>query len=73
VTGGAKLRLALDGGGGESTASIASCLAPEGTVVAYSGISGKLAQISPLNVIFRVFHPFASVARRQVNHPVAQA
>ncbi len=53
ATGGAKLRLALDGVGGESTASIASCLAPEGTVVAYSGISGKLAQISPLNVIFR--------------------
>lgn len=53
ATGGAKIRLALDGVGGESTASIASCLASEGTVVSYSGISGKLAQISALHVIFR--------------------
>jgi NADPH:quinone reductase-like Zn-dependent oxidoreductase len=53
ATGGAKIRLGLDGVGGESTASLASCLAPEGTVVAYSGMSGKPAQINALNVIFR--------------------
>jgi NADPH:quinone reductase-like Zn-dependent oxidoreductase len=53
ATAGAKLRLGLDGVGGESTASLASCLAPEGMVVSYSGMSGKPAQISALNVIFR--------------------
>lgn len=53
AVGGAKLRLGLDGVGGESTAALASCLAPGGTMVSYSSMSGKPAQISALNVIFR--------------------
>jgi NADPH:quinone reductase-like Zn-dependent oxidoreductase len=53
ATGGAAIRLAFDGVAGESTAALASCLAPDGMLVAYSGMSGAPGQLNPLHVIFR--------------------
>lgn len=53
ATGGAPIRLALDGVAGESTAALTSCLAQDGVLVAYSGMSGLPGQMSPLHVIFR--------------------
>lgn len=53
ATGGAPIRLGLDGVAGESTAALSSCLAQDGVLVAYSGMSGAPGQLNPLHVIFR--------------------
>ena len=45
LTGGAAIKLAIDGVGGESTATLAACLEPRATLVSYSGMSGKPAQV----------------------------
>ncbi|MBR0874043.1 zinc-dependent alcohol dehydrogenase family protein [Bradyrhizobium tropiciagri] len=51
-TGKAPIRLALDVVGGTSTLNLMNCLAPNGVVVIYSGMSGQPFAGSPLSVIF---------------------
>ncbi len=53
ATSNAKIRLAIDGVGGESTASLSSCLAPGGTVVLYSFTSGKPGFGNGIDLVFR--------------------
>lgn len=53
ATGGAKLALAIDAVGGESTERMARALAPGGTVVNYGGMGGQHCVISPGSLIFR--------------------
>jgi len=53
ATSNTKIRLAIDGVGGESTASLSACLAPGGTVLLYSFTSGKPALANGVDLIFR--------------------
>ncbi len=53
ATGKAKIRLAIDAVGGESTERLAACLASGGTVVNYGMMSGDPCQVSPGQLIFR--------------------
>lgn len=53
ATGKAKIKLGIDGVGGESSHSVASCLASNTKMVVYGGVSGKPAAMSPLNIIFK--------------------
>jgi len=53
ATANAKIRLAIDGVAGESTAALTSCLAPGGSVVLYSIISGKPGVANGIDLIFR--------------------
>ena len=58
LTGGAAIKLAIDGVGGESTATLAACLEPRGTLVSYSGMSGNLPRCVDLTLRgFWLFHP----------------
>ena len=52
AVGSGRIRLALDGVSGPSTGVLASVLAPGGTLVAYSSMSGSPMVIDPLAVIF---------------------
>lgn len=52
-TANAKIRLAIDGVAGESTAALSGCLAPGGSVVLYSIISGRPPVASGIDLIFR--------------------
>jgi NADPH:quinone reductase-like Zn-dependent oxidoreductase len=52
-TANAKIRLAIDGVAGESTAALSGCLAPGGSVVLYSIISGKPGVANGIDLIFR--------------------
>jgi trans-2-enoyl-CoA reductase len=53
ATGKAKIKLGIDGVGGDSSHSVASCLTSNAKMVAYGGVSGKPAAMSPLNIIFK--------------------
>jgi trans-2-enoyl-CoA reductase len=53
ATSSAKIRLAIDGIAGEATAALSGCLAPSGTVVLYSIISGKPGVASGTDLIFK--------------------
>jgi len=53
ATDNAKIRLAIDGVAGESTASLSKCLEPGGTVVLYSFTSGKPAVANGIDLVFR--------------------
>jgi NADPH:quinone reductase-like Zn-dependent oxidoreductase len=53
ATANAKIRLAVDGVAGESTAALTGCLAPGGSVVLYSIISGKPGVANGIDLIFR--------------------
>jgi NADPH:quinone reductase-like Zn-dependent oxidoreductase len=53
ATGKAKIKLGLDGVGGDASHSVASCLTSNAKMVAYGGVSGKPAAMSPLNIIFK--------------------
>lgn len=53
ATSSAKIKLAIDGVGGELTASLSGCLAPEGTVELYSFKSGKPGFANGIDLIFR--------------------
>ncbi len=53
ATDNAKIRLAIDGVAGESTALLAKCLEPGGTVVLYSFTSGKPAVANGIDLVFR--------------------
>ena len=52
AVGSAIIRLALDGVSGPATGVLASLLAPDGTLVAYSAMSGSPMVLNPLAVIF---------------------
>ncbi len=52
-TANARIRLAIDGVAGESTAALTSCLAPGASVVLYSIISGKPGVANGIDLIFR--------------------
>ena len=52
-TANAKIRLAIDGVAGESTAALSGCLAHGGSVVLYSVISGKPGVANGLDLIFK--------------------
>jgi NADPH:quinone reductase-like Zn-dependent oxidoreductase len=52
AVGSGRIRLALDGVSGPSTGLLASVLAPGGTLVAYSAMSGSPMVLDPLAVIF---------------------
>ena len=49
----ARIRLAIDGVAGASTASLSGCLAPGGTVVLYSFTSGLPGAASGIDLVFR--------------------
>ena len=51
--GSAKIRLAIDAVGGESTDNLANCLAEGGVLVNYGMMSGDSCQISPASFVFR--------------------
>jgi trans-2-enoyl-CoA reductase len=51
ATGGAPLRLAIDAVAGESSARLAACLAPGGTLCNYGMMSGRNVQVSPAALI----------------------
>lgn len=53
ATGKAKIALAFDGVGGEALLSLTRALAPGGTLVVYSAMSGKPGQVSATDLIFR--------------------
>jgi NADPH:quinone reductase-like Zn-dependent oxidoreductase len=53
ATANAQIRLAVDGVGGASTASLSGCLAPGGTVVLYSFTSGQPGVADGIDLIFR--------------------
>ena len=53
ATGKAKIKLGIDGVGGDSSHSVASCLTSNAKMVVYGGVSGKPAAMSPLNIIFK--------------------
>jgi NADPH:quinone reductase-like Zn-dependent oxidoreductase len=53
ATSNARIRLAIDGVAGASTASLSGCLAPGGTVVLYSFTSGKPGAANGIDLIFR--------------------
>ena len=53
ATGGAKIRLAIDAVGGQSTDNLATCLAEGGTLVNYGMMSGEPCQVSPASFVFR--------------------
>jgi NADPH:quinone reductase-like Zn-dependent oxidoreductase len=53
ATGRTTIQLALDGVAGESMASLSGSLSPGGTLVLYSGMSGKPGLANPLHIIFR--------------------
>ncbi len=53
ATSNARIRLAIDGVGGESTASLSGRLAPGGAVVLYSYKSGKPGVANGIDLIFR--------------------
>jgi NADPH:quinone reductase-like Zn-dependent oxidoreductase len=53
ATSNARIALAIDGVGGESTRLLASSLAPGGLVVVYSAASGKPGLVNPVDIIFR--------------------
>lgn len=53
ATGKAKIMLGLDGVGGDTAHSVASCLAWGASLIVYGGTSGKPLVASPLNVIFK--------------------
>jgi NADPH:quinone reductase-like Zn-dependent oxidoreductase len=53
ATSNAKIRLAIDGVGGASTAALSGCLAPGGTVVLYSFKSGQPGAANGIDLIFR--------------------
>ena len=50
--GSGRIRLALDGVSGPATGVLTSVLAPGGTLVAYSAMSGSSMVLNPLTVIF---------------------
>ena len=52
AVGNARIRLALDGVSGPATGVLASLLAPDGMLVAYSAMSGSPMVLNPLAVIF---------------------
>jgi NADPH:quinone reductase-like Zn-dependent oxidoreductase len=52
-TGGAPIRLALDGVSGEASGRLAAVLSSHGMLVAYASMSEKPMIVSPLNVIFK--------------------
>jgi len=52
-TANAMIRLAVDGVAGESTAALTGCLAPGGSIVLYSIISGKPCVANGIDLIFR--------------------
>ena len=52
AVGSGRIRLALDGVSGPATGVLASVLAPGGTLVAYSAMSGSPMVLNPLTVIF---------------------
>jgi NADPH:quinone reductase-like Zn-dependent oxidoreductase len=52
-TANAKIRLAIDGVAGGSTAALTGCLAPGGSVVLYSIVSGKPGVANGIDLIFR--------------------
>jgi NADPH:quinone reductase-like Zn-dependent oxidoreductase len=52
-TANAKIRLAIDGVAGESTAALSGCLAPGGSVVLYAIVNGTAAVANGLDLIFR--------------------
>lgn len=53
ATGHAKITLGLDGVGGASTSSVSGSLAPGGTLVIYSAMSGQPGRLNPADIIFR--------------------
>lgn len=53
ATGGAPIRLGLDGVGGRATERLASTLAAAGTVVHYGASGGESSRLSPRSLIFR--------------------
>ena len=53
ATGGANIRLGLDAVAGAATARIASCVADEGTVCTYGGMSGAAPEVSVADLVFR--------------------
>lgn len=53
VTGGASIQLGIDAVGGASTRRLAACLADGGTVVTYGALSGKAAELSATDLVFR--------------------
>jgi NADPH:quinone reductase-like Zn-dependent oxidoreductase len=53
AVGGGRILLALDGVSGPATGVLASVLAPGGTLVAYSAMSGSPMVLDPLAVIFK--------------------
>lgn len=53
ATGRAKIRLAIDAVGGDSTGRLSDCLADGGVVVNYGALSGEPCKVSPRSLIFR--------------------
>ena len=53
ATSAARIRLAIDGVSGQSTAALSGCLAPGGTVVLYSLVSGQSGVANGIDLIFR--------------------
>jgi NADPH:quinone reductase-like Zn-dependent oxidoreductase len=53
ATGGAPIKLALDGVGGDALATLSGAVAPGGAVVVYSAMSGTAGAASPIDLIFR--------------------
>ncbi|HWS40549.1 MAG TPA: zinc-dependent alcohol dehydrogenase family protein [Arenimonas sp.] len=53
ATDGAKIRLAIDAVGGQSTDNLANCLTNGGVLVNYGAMSGQPCQISPASFVFR--------------------
>ncbi|MBV6430124.1 MAG: Quinone oxidoreductase 1 [Bryobacteraceae bacterium] len=51
VTGGAKVKLAIDAVSGDASARLAACLAPGGLLLNYGMMSGKNLQVSPAHLI----------------------
>jgi NADPH:quinone reductase-like Zn-dependent oxidoreductase len=53
ATGGAPIKLALDGLSGAASGRLASALAPQGTLVAYGAMTNEPMQLGPGDVIFK--------------------
>jgi mitochondrial enoyl-[acyl-carrier protein] reductase / trans-2-enoyl-CoA reductase len=53
ATGHANIALGLEGVGGEAALSVAGSVAPGGTVVVYSSITGQPTFVSPVDTVFR--------------------
>jgi len=53
ATNGTAIRLAVDGVAGSATNRLASCLAPNGTLVVYGAMSGEAAAVNPGLMVFQ--------------------